>query len=69
MIQLNGIGLTIEDVVKVARERVPVCISPEAQERTLRTRAYVEKKVSERAVIYGITTGFGKFSDTLISWG
>ena len=67
MIQLNGVGLTIEDVVKVARDRVPVCISQEAKERTVRTREYVEKKVSERAVIYGITTGFGKFSDTLIS--
>ena len=67
MIQLTGNGLTVEDVVQVARLRVPVAISEEAKEKTLQTRAYVEKKVSERAVIYGITTGFGKFSDTLIS--
>ncbi len=67
MIYLNGMGLRIEDVVAVARGGEKVAISEEAQEKTVRTRAYVDQKVEEKAVIYGITTGFGKFSDTLIS--
>lgn len=67
MIYLNGMGLRIEDVVAVARGREKVDITEEAREKTARTRAYVDQKVEEKAVIYGITTGFGKFSDTLIS--
>lgn len=67
MIYLNGMELSIEDVVAVARNREKVEITKEAQEKTVRTRAYVDRKVEEKAVIYGITTGFGKFSDTLIS--
>ncbi len=67
MIYLNGLGLRIEDVVAVARGGEKVAISPEAQEKVKATRAYVDQKVEEQAVIYGITTGFGKFSDTLIS--
>lgn len=67
MIYLNGMNLSIEDVVSVAREREKVAISQQAQEQTNRTRGYVDQKVAEKAVIYGITTGFGKFSDTIIS--
>ncbi len=67
MIYLDGSGLRIEDVIAVARGGEKLAISPEAQEKVNATRAYVDQKVEEQAVIYGITTGFGKFSDTLIS--
>lgn len=67
MIYLDGTGLSIEDVVAVARGFEPVALTQEAMEKTERTRAYVEEKLAQKAVIYGITTGFGKFSDTLIS--
>jgi histidine ammonia-lyase len=36
------------------------------QPRVERSRAAVEKIVEQKKVVYGITTGFGKFSDVLI---
>lgn len=64
---LDGTSLTIEQVVNVARNHVPVQLSPEAEERITRSRRMVEQMVEEQQVVYGITTGFGKFSDVVIS--
>lgn len=66
-IKIDGLSLTIDDVVRVARCGVKVELTAEAKRRVEYCRAYVDKKLSEGAVIYGLTTGFGKFSDTLIS--
>jgi histidine ammonia-lyase len=63
---INGKDLTIEEVVRVAREYEQVSLAPEAEIAIGRARAYVEKKVAEGAVIYGLTTGFGKFQDTFV---
>ena len=64
---LNGRDLTIEQVVAVAREGAKVCLSEKAKAAVKKAREYVDKKLSEKAVIYGLTTGFGKFSDIFIS--
>ncbi|MCH5351591.1 MAG: histidine ammonia-lyase [Clostridiales bacterium] len=64
---LNGRELTIEQVVAVAREGAKVALSSEARSAVNKAREYVDKKLSEKAVIYGLTTGFGKFSDIFIS--
>ena len=66
-IQLNGNNLTLEELVKVAREFYPVEMSEEAVNRVITSRKLVEKFVQKEAVVYGITTGFGKFSDVAIS--
>ncbi len=65
-IELNGRDLTIAQVAAVAREGVQVRLSPEAATAVKKARDYVDSKLAEGAVIYGLTTGFGKFSDTLI---
>jgi len=64
---INGMNLTVEEVIRVARDGEQVSISPEAQAAVKKARDYVDKKLAENAVIYGLTTGFGKFSDTYIS--
>ncbi|MBN7774514.1 histidine ammonia-lyase [Clostridium aminobutyricum] len=64
---INGMKLTVEEVIRVARNGEEVLIAPEAQEAVKKARAYVDKKLKEGAVIYGLTTGFGKFADTYIS--
>lgn len=64
---IDGESLRIEDVVNVARHGYQVELSPEAEERVNRARAIVDKFVEEGRVEYGITTGFGKFSDVVIS--
>jgi len=64
---LNGTDLTIEQVVRVARGNEQAELAPEAVEKVRKARAYVDRKLAEGAVIYGLTTGFGKFQDTFVS--
>jgi histidine ammonia-lyase len=65
-IELGG-HLTLGDVVQVARGRTSVRIGPEARELVTRARQMVDELVQARRPVYGITTGFGKFSDVIIS--
>ncbi len=67
MLKINGGNLKISDVLKVARERESVSIQEEAIEKIRKSRNQVENLVKENKVVYGITTGFGSFSDTKIS--
>lgn len=63
---LDGNSLTLEKVVAVARDRVPVSLADSARQRARQTRAVVEDLVAKRAAVYGVTTGFGKLSDIAI---
>ncbi|MBQ9881676.1 MAG: aromatic amino acid lyase, partial [Synergistes sp.] len=63
---IDGKSLTLEQVAAVARNYEKVEMSEAAKAAVNKARNYVEKKLSEGAVIYGLTTGFGKFSDTFI---
>ena len=56
---LQGSGLTVADVVRVAREGEPVELSAESVERMRETRALVERVVSRGDEVYGVTTGVG----------
>lgn len=67
IVKLGLERLTLENFIKVARERYKVEISDEAMEKVQIAREYVEKLVDESKVVYGLTTGFGKFSDIVIS--
>ncbi|GFR36101.1 hypothetical protein TCEA9_19130 [Thermobrachium celere] len=64
---IDGENLTIEDVIKVARYGYRVEIAEEAKRRVKAAREVVDRFVDEGKVVYGITTGFGKFSDVVIS--
>ena len=64
---INGRDLTIEEVIRVCRHNEKVEIAEDAKEAINKARAYVEKKVAENAVVYGLTTGFGKFANVSIS--
>lgn len=64
---LNGKDLQIEDVIKVARGFEKAELSKEAVSAVKKAREYVDKKLADGSVIYGLTTGFGKFADTVIS--
>lgn len=59
--------LTLEDLVNVTRKGYQVEISESAYEKIARARKLVDTYVEEKRVSYGITTGFGKFCDTVIS--
>ncbi|WP_448820767.1 histidine ammonia-lyase [Cetobacterium sp.] len=59
--------LTLEDLINVTRNGYEVKISEEAKEKVSIARKLVDDYVEEGKISYGITTGFGKFSDSIIS--
>jgi histidine ammonia-lyase len=65
-VTLDGSQLTVEQVVRVARERAPVGIAPRAEEAVARSRQAVEQLVASGTVVYGITTGFGDLATTVV---
>ncbi len=64
---IDGKNLKIEDLVRVARESEKVELSPSAQERIKKCRDFVERRIAERAVMYGITTGIGELSEVILT--
>ena len=67
IVTLDGESLELKDIVNVARKNYKVEISKNAYERIIKSRKIVEEYVNTDRVAYGITTGFGKFSDVAIS--
>lgn len=66
MVVLTGHSLTLEEIKRVCYDLEIVTISSESMRKVEESRAAVEKIVSEKRTIYGINTGFGKFSDVVI---
>lgn len=63
---IDGNSLRIEDVVAVACDFAPVALSKQARARAAGARRTVDRLVADGAVVYGVTTGFGKLSDVAI---
>jgi histidine ammonia-lyase len=63
---VSGNSLQVDEVVAVARGR-PVKLDPQSLPLMNRSRQAVEQIVREGRVAYGITTGFGRFKDKIIS--
>jgi histidine ammonia-lyase len=63
---INGNNLTLDAVVAVAQGR-PAALDPAALPAIEQSRAAVQQLLAEGAVAYGITTGFGRFKDHVIS--
>ncbi|MBI2214922.1 MAG: histidine ammonia-lyase [Acidobacteria bacterium] len=65
-IQLDGESLRIHDVVSVAQGGAQAALTDAARERMRASRALVDRFVAEERTVYGITTGFGVFSEVSI---
>ena len=65
--QIKGSGLTIEDVVNVARHGEKVELHPEALTRIKTCRAMLEKKIQTHEIMYGVNTGIGEFSEVVLN--
>src|SRR5210317_1977587 len=63
---IKGAGLTIEDVVNVARNNQKVELHPDALERIKTCRAMLEKKIDAGEIMYGVNTGIGEFSEVVL---
>ena len=66
-ITLKGKGLEIESLVAVARNGAPVVVADEAWTRINSCRSFVERRIANHEPMYGITTGIGEFSETLLT--
>jgi histidine ammonia-lyase len=66
-IVLNGSGLTVEKIVRIARHNEKVELAPEALERIKKCRAMLEKKIDAHEIMYGVNTGIGEFSEVVLS--
>ncbi len=64
---VKGSGLTIEDVVRVARNHEKVELHPDAVARIKACRAMLERKVEAHEIMYGVNTGIGEFSEVVLN--
>jgi histidine ammonia-lyase len=64
---LQGSGLTVDQVVRIARSGEKVELHPEALERIKACRAMLEEKLRAREIMYGTNTGIGEFSEIVLT--
>ena len=64
---ITGQDLTIDQIAAVCRDHAVVELSEESKKKILESRKVVDELLEEQKTVYGITTGFGKFSDVVIT--
>jgi histidine ammonia-lyase len=64
---ISGRGLTIEDVVNVARFNEKVKIHPDSLKQIKECRSMLEKKIKAHEIMYGVNTGIGEFSEIILN--
>ncbi len=64
---ITGKGLTIEDVYRVAVLNEKVELHPDALERIKKCRAFIEKKIQEKEIMYGVNTGIGELVSVVLN--
>lgn len=66
-VRLDGCSLTLDLLVGISRGGMKVLLDDDAIVRMQASRSVVERCIEEQLVRYGITTGFGKFCNVVIS--
>jgi len=66
-IPLDGLSLTIEKLVAIARNGEKVELAPAALERIKICRAMLEEKLTNKEIMYGTNTGIGEFSEKVLN--
>ena len=67
MYYINGENLDIEKVEDIIFSNKKIGISKEAEKNIIKSRETVERLIKKGEVVYGLNTGFGKFSTKKIS--
>ena len=65
-IVLDGSGLDVAALVRIARHGEKVELAPDALERIRRCRGLLERKIAAREIMYGVNTGIGEFSEIVL---
>ncbi|CAB3399958.1 unnamed protein product [Caenorhabditis bovis] len=63
---LDGNSLKPEDLVRCEKGECAIQLSMESEDKINKGRKFLEKIASEHRAVYGVTTGFGTFSNVLI---
>ena len=66
MIELTGSSLTLQQMEEILYKGKQVVLNEDALERVKKSREAVDRIVRNDKTVYGINTGFGKFSDVKI---
>ena len=64
---IDGSGLTIDNVVQVARHHEKVELHADAVSRINKCRAMLEDKIEKNEIMYGVNTGIGEFSEVVLN--
>ncbi len=64
---LNGSGLTIEKLVRIARYNEKVELHPDSLEKIKVCRKMLEDKLQAKEIMYGTNTGIGEFSEIVLN--
>ncbi|CAB1322692.1 unnamed protein product [Coregonus sp. 'balchen'] len=65
-VEIDGNSLTSTDLVNLGRGLYKIKLTSEAENGVVKSRELLDTIVKENKVVYGITTGFGKFARTVI---
>jgi len=63
---IDGNSLSLEAVELVARKHAPISLAESSIALVKKCRDYVDKVIANKEIVYGLTTGFGKFSTVII---
>tara|TARA_B100000029_G_scaffold514114_1_gene615740 strand:+ start:764 stop:2302 length:1539 start_codon:yes stop_codon:yes gene_type:complete len=63
---IDGTSLTIKQIVDVSRKNSKVSLSEESINKIKFCRKLVEDKINSGEIMYGINTGIGEFSETIL---
>ncbi|MBU1073907.1 aromatic amino acid ammonia-lyase, partial [bacterium] len=63
---LNGTGLTIDKLERIARHGERVELHPDALARIKVCRAMLEEKIEARETMYGVNTGIGELCEVIL---
>jgi histidine ammonia-lyase len=66
-IVLDGSGLTVDKLVRIARDGEAVEIPAGALDRIRVCRQMIEAKIQAREIMYGVNTGIGEFSEVVLT--
>ncbi len=67
IIQIDGNSLSLEQIEAIAVQRAKIELTDLSIKNVTKCRAYVDKVISSGQIVYGLTTGFGKFSTVTIA--
>jgi len=63
---LNGNELTVEKLVKIARDGEQVELAQDSLRSIIKCREMIEEKIQAGEIMYGVNTGIGEFSEIVL---